>query len=270
MKTPFFLTSCRQLLSTCWKKGENWLVRKEICPTVSQDLLLFQFVCSQSFVVYKKCKKCLSNSSFHKTSLFYNINTSTYKFSAALISSNRWQRWDTVALMFCRVLWAVLPGNLVIFKALKVTRECTEKTLTHGGINRSWKHRLDLRSLSFGAVSFIAVNNLSCCLEPFPFRLQLSQRSGLRGLCAFLRGNSGPLLNLHGRGRAGRRVLLFTHLTQPLFFFLPLLILILSAWGLLQSSHIQELEEVPGSVPGDPDVYGLHPGEGAAQAGPQG
>lgn len=102
-----------------------------------------------------------------------------------------------------------------------------------------------------------------------PFRLLLSQHSGLRGLCAFLCGDGGPLLPLHGRGGAGRRVLVLAHLTQPLFFLLPLLPLVLSAWGLSQSGHFQELEEVSGGVHGDSDVYRLHPGEGAAQTGPQ-
>lgn len=113
---------------------------------------------------------------------------------------------------------------------------------------------------------------LVCSSEPPP-RLQLAQRSGVGGLCAFLRGDGGPLFPLHGRSRAWRRVRLFPDNAQPLFFLLLLLALpllfILSARGLSQGCHVQELEEVPGGVHGDSDVHRLHPGEGAAQTGPQ-
>lgn len=106
-----------------------------------------------------------------------------------------------------------------------------------------------------------------------PPRLQLPQHGGVRGLCAFLRGDGGPLLPLHGRSRAWRWVCLLPDLAQPLFFLLFLLALpllfILSAWGLSQGRDIQELEEVPGGFHGDSDVHGLHPREGAAQTGPQ-
>lgn len=105
-----------------------------------------------------------------------------------------------------------------------------------------------------------------------PPRLQLARHGGVGGLCAFLRGDGGPLLPFHGRSRAWRRVRLLPDPAQPLFFLLLLalpFIFILSAWGLSQGRHIQELEEVPGGVHGDSDVHGLHPGEGAAQTGPQ-
>lgn len=107
-----------------------------------------------------------------------------------------------------------------------------------------------------------------------PPRLQLPQHGGVGGLCAFLCGDGGPLLPLHGRSRAWWWVRLLPDLAQPLFFLLFLLLalpllFILSAWGLSQGRHIQELEEVPGGVHGDSDVHGLHPGEGAAQTGTQ-
>lgn len=112
---------------------------------------------------------------------------------------------------------------------------------------------------------------LVCSSGPPP-RLQLAQHSGVGGLCAFLRGDGGPLLPLHGRSRAWRRVRLLPDPAQSLFFLLLLalpLLFILSARGLSQGRHLQELEEVPGGVHGDSDVHGLHPGEGAAQTGPQ-
>lgn len=104
-----------------------------------------------------------------------------------------------------------------------------------------------------------------------PSRLQLPQHGGVRGLCAFLCGDGRPLLPLHGRSGAWRWVRLLPDTPQPfLLIFLSLPVpLILPAWGLSESCHVQELEEVPGSVHGNSDVHELHPGEGAMQTGPQ-
>lgn len=127
--------------------------------------------------------------------------------------------------------------------------------------------RLELMSMIKTAIC--ATSTLSS-----PSRLQLPQHGGVRGFCAFLRWDGWPLLALHGWSRSWRWVHLFPDPPKSLPFILLLFLslpvpLVLPARNLSQSCHVQELEEVLGGVHGDSNVYRFHPGEGAAQTGPQ-
>ena len=95
-------------------------------------------------------------------------------------------------------------------------------------------------------------------------RLLFPEHGGVRGVRPLLRGDGGPLLSLHVRCGAGRRVGRVLSLFPVAFRRL-----IVPARALPQGRDLQELEEVPGGVYGDPDICRIRPGEGATQAGPQ-
>lgn len=90
-----------------------------------------------------------------------------------------------------------------------------------------------------------------------PSRLQLPQCCGVRGLCAFLRGDRGTLLSVFVRDGARGGVRLLPRLPLPVLPHVP-------AGALPKSRDLQKSAPLPGGVHGDPDVYRLHPGEGAA------
>lgn len=184
------------------------------------------------------------------------------------------------------LVWPRDNRNTVHFFEFSVATlcSCQEAVFNHSCIlqhaqhySDTFKPKLEIYSKyppAFGdnkiSVSCDLIFSISFLFAPLPPpRLELPRHGGVGGLRAFLRGDGGSLLPLHGGSRAGGRVRLLPHLAQPLVFLLLILQLVLSARPLSQSGHFQELEEVLGGFHGNADVHRLHPGEGAAQARPQ-